>query len=209
MKEGHLHFSAVIGNRDGKETGVLVVHMNEIDAFVRSKGCQPQPFPMKQVFRNGEGNPWTHGRECGVGHHVPLKRFNEGDARILAAAAAMRRQLVISFGLKRDSQALDSAGIASLVELNAGDADPGKISLGHEPWKQVEVSVRPTNGSRVQDAFDFLRVAGLRLHQHPEALQLERDGQLFSRQAMIVSITRFVSCGSLTSMDNAPASLAG
>src|ERR1700683_4340049 len=46
MKKGHLHFSAVAGNRHPEKTGVLVVHMDEIDALIRCKGCQPQPLPM-------------------------------------------------------------------------------------------------------------------------------------------------------------------
>jgi hypothetical protein len=127
MQEGHLHLSAVAGNRDGKEAGVLVVHMDEIDALIRSKGREPESLPMDQILRNGEGNPWTNGRERRVSHHVALKRFDEGDARILAATAAMRRPLVISFRLERDAQPLDSAWIASLVEFDAGNADPGKL----------------------------------------------------------------------------------
>jgi hypothetical protein len=47
MKEAHLHFSAVVGNRDGKETGVLVVHMDEIDAFIRSEGGETKSLPMQ------------------------------------------------------------------------------------------------------------------------------------------------------------------
>ena len=51
MEHGHLHFSGVIGNGDGKEAGILVIHMDEIDAVIRSKGREPQPLPMKQVLR--------------------------------------------------------------------------------------------------------------------------------------------------------------
>ena len=179
MKEGHLHLSAMIGNRDGKEAGVLVVHMDEIDALVRSKGREPESLPMEQILRNGEGDPWANGRKRRIGHYVALKRFDERDARILAASAAMGRPLVIGFWFERDAQALDAAWIAGLVEFDAGDTYPGKIPLGDEPWKQVEMSVAATHSGRVQDAFDLLRVARLRLHQHPQALQLERDGQAF------------------------------
>jgi hypothetical protein len=138
-----------------------------------------------------------------------LKRFNERDSRILAATAAMGRPLVISFRLDRNAKPLNSARISGLVEFDAGDANPGKIPLSHEAWKQVEMSVMAAHSGRVQNTFNLLRVAGFRFHEHPQALELEGNIQLSSRQAMIVSITRFVSCGSLTSMDNVPASLAG
>ena len=130
-----MHLSAVAGDRDGKKTGILVVHMDEIDALIRSKGCEPETLPMDQILRNGEGNPWANGRERRVGHHVALKRSNEGNARILATTAAMGRPLIISFGLERDAEPLDSAWIAGLVEFDAGDTDPRKIPLSHEPWK--------------------------------------------------------------------------
>jgi hypothetical protein len=44
MEHGHLHFSGVIGNGDGEEAGILVVHMDEIDAVIRRKGRQPDRF---------------------------------------------------------------------------------------------------------------------------------------------------------------------
>ena len=64
MKEGHLHLSAMIGNRNGKKAGVLVVHMDEIDAFVRSKGGEAESLPMEQIFRDGEGDPWPMGESA-------------------------------------------------------------------------------------------------------------------------------------------------
>ena len=57
MEEGHLHFSGVIGNGDGEEAGILVVHMDEINAVIRSKGREPEPLPVKQILRDGQGNP--------------------------------------------------------------------------------------------------------------------------------------------------------
>ena len=45
MEEGHLHFSGVIGNGDGEETGILVVHMDEIDAAdTDAKVASPNRF---------------------------------------------------------------------------------------------------------------------------------------------------------------------
>jgi hypothetical protein len=32
------------------------------------------------------------------------------------------------------------------------------------------MSIRTTNGRRVQDTFDLLRIAGFRLHEHPQTL---------------------------------------
>ncbi len=167
MQESHLHFSAVAGNRDRKEAGVLVVHMDEIDALIRSKGGETEAFPMHQILRNGEGNPRANRRECRIGHHVALKGGDERDAWILAASAAMRRPLVIGFRLERNAQPLDSAGIASMVKFDTGNTDSGKIPLSHEPRKQVKMPIRATRGGRIQNAFDLLRVAGLRLQEHP------------------------------------------
>jgi hypothetical protein len=125
---------------------------------------------VEQIFRNGEGNPWTNGGQRRVSHYIALKRFDERDARILATTAAMGRPLVVGFRFERDAQPLNSAWIAGLIKLDAGDTDPGEIPLSHETWKKVEMSVTATHGSRVQDAFDLLRVAGFRLHEHPQAL---------------------------------------
>ena len=51
MEDGHLHFPGVIGNGDGEEAGILVVHVDEIDAVIRIKGRQPQSLPVKQILR--------------------------------------------------------------------------------------------------------------------------------------------------------------
>jgi hypothetical protein len=145
---------------------------------------------MKQILRNGEGNPWADGGERRVGHHIAPERFHEGDPWILAATTPVRTPLVISFRLERYAEPLNPTWIAGLVELDAGNTYPGKIALRHEPWKKVQMSVRATNGSRIQNAFGFLWVAGFRLHEHPQALQLKVAHGFSLRQAMIVSITR-------------------
>ena len=64
-------------------------------------------------------------------------------------------------------------GSPALVELNPGDADARIITLRDEPWKKVKLTIRATNGSGIQDAFDFVRIAGFRLHDQPQALQLK------------------------------------
>ena len=73
MEDGQLHFPGVIGNGDGKHTGVLVVHVDEIDAVIRLEGSQTQALPMEQVLGHGQGYPWALGRERRIGHHVALE----------------------------------------------------------------------------------------------------------------------------------------
>jgi len=75
----------------------------------------------------------------------------------------MGRPLVISFRLERYAEPLNPAWIAGLVELDAGNAYPGEIALSHKPGKQVKMSIRTTNGRRVQNTFDLLQIAGFRL----------------------------------------------
>jgi len=57
MEHGELHFPGVIGNGDGEEAGILVVHMDEIDIVKRLKGRKPDPLPVEQILRNRQGNP--------------------------------------------------------------------------------------------------------------------------------------------------------
>ena len=57
MEDGQLHFPGVIGNGDGEEAGILVVHVDEIDAVIRLKGREPQTLPVKQILRYGQGDP--------------------------------------------------------------------------------------------------------------------------------------------------------
>jgi len=52
----------------------------------------------------------------------------------------------------------------------AGDADAGIVALGDKPWEQVKLAIRAASGRRIQDAFNLLRIARLRLHQHSQAL---------------------------------------
>ena len=117
-------------------------------------------------------------RKCRVGHHVALERFHERDTRILAAAAAVGPPLIIGFRLQCDAEPLDATRIAGLIESNAGDADARIIASRHEPWKQIELAIRAADGSRIQDAFDLLWIARLRLHHQPQSLQLKSAHRL-------------------------------
>ena len=60
MDHGHLHFPSVIGNSDGEEAGIFVIHVDEIDALIRIKGREPQSLPVEQILRYGEAirGPW-------------------------------------------------------------------------------------------------------------------------------------------------------
>ncbi len=56
MQKAHLRFTGMIGDGDGEEAGVLVVHMDEIDAAIRRESGEPQAFPVKHIVRDGQGN---------------------------------------------------------------------------------------------------------------------------------------------------------
>ena len=137
---------------------------------------------MKQILRYGQGDPWAFGRKRRVSHHVTLERFDKRDTRILAAAAAVGPQLVIGFRLQRDAEPLDAGRIAGLIELHSCDADARVISPRDQAREEVKLTIRAANGGRIQDAFDLQRIARLRLHHHPQALQLEIRHQCLSSQ---------------------------
>ena len=219
MEHGHLHFSGMIGYGDGEEAGILVVHVDEIDPVVRLEGREPQPLPVDQIVRYGESDPRADGRKGRVGHHVAMQRLHECDARIFAATAAVRQPLVVGLRLQCDAEPLDPTRIAGVIEANPRDADARIIASCDETGKKIKLTIRTANGSRIQDALDFLRITRFRLHDLPEPLHskavhrlsslLRSGGPSQSKQAMIASITRFDSSGSLTWMDAAPASSAG
>jgi len=83
-----------------------------------------------------------------------------------------------------------------------------------QPREEVELTVRATSGSRIQDGFDLLGITRLWLHHQPQALQLRSTHQISSKghaakQAMIALITRFVSSGPLTGIESTRAFSAG
>src|SRR5271165_3887102 len=172
MNDGQLHLSGMIGNRDGEEAGVLVIHMDEINAIIGFEGSEAQTLPVKQILRCGQRYPWADRGKRRVSHHIALEPFYEGDTRVLATAAALRSKFVIRFRLERDAEPLDSAGIASAVEPDASDADARIVTLRDEPRKEVKTAVRPASGSRIQGAFDFVRITRRRLHHQPQTPQL-------------------------------------
>ena len=123
MDQGQLQLPGVIGNGDREDTGILVIHMHEVDAVIRRKGRQPDPLPVEQILRHGQRNSGSARRKRRVSHDVMLEWLDKGNARILAAAAAVRSPLVISFRLKRNAETFDSGRVAGFVEFYAGDAD--------------------------------------------------------------------------------------
>jgi len=50
MEKSQLRFPCVIGDGNGKETGVLVIYMDEINAFVRRKGGEAAALPPQQIL---------------------------------------------------------------------------------------------------------------------------------------------------------------
>jgi hypothetical protein len=173
MNDGQLHLPSMIGNGNGEEAGVLVIHMDEINAIIRFEGSEAQTLPVKQILRYGQRDPWADRGKRRVSHHIALKLSYEGDTRVLATTAAGRSKFVIRYWLKRDAKPFHSAGIASAVESDASDADARIVTLSDEPRKKVKMAVRPANGSRIQGAFDFVRITRHRLHDQPQTPQLE------------------------------------
>jgi hypothetical protein len=93
-----------------------------------------------------------------------LERFDKRYTRIFAAAAAVGSPLIIGFRLQCDAEPLDACRIASFIEPYSCNADARVIAPRDEPWKQVELTIRATNGGWIQDAFDLLGITRLRLH---------------------------------------------
>ena len=117
-----------------------------------------------------KGDARPPGRKRRIGHDVALKRLHEGDTRILAAAAAVWTPLIIGFWLKRNAEPLDAGRVSGFIEPHSRDADARVISFRDQPRKKIELAIRAASRGRIQDAFDLLRIAGFRLHQHAEAL---------------------------------------
>src|ERR1700683_236156 len=149
MQQSHLHFSGVIGNGDRKQTGILVVHMHEIDAAIRRKVRQSDPLPMEKIGRNGQRDPWADERKRGVRHHIALQRFDECNARILTATAAVRAPFVPGFRLECDAEPFYSARIACLIESHSGNSDARIVAPAFQPWKEIEMTVGPPGGRRI------------------------------------------------------------
>ena len=219
VEDGQLHLPGVIGNGDGEDAGILVVHVDEIDAAIRVKRGKSHALPVKQVLRYRQGDPWADRGKRRIRHDIALEPLHKRDARILTTATAVSPVLVVGLRLERDPEPLDAGRVAGLVESNPGNPDTRIIALRDESGKQVKLTIRTANDRGIENTLGLHRIAGLRLHHDAHALQLKAAHRRFpgrasgegslSRQAIIASITRLDSSGSLTWIDNAPASLAG
>ena len=165
VEHGQFRMPEWIRNRDGEQAGVFVIHVADLDALIPTKSRKPHTLPMEEVRRQGQGDPRALGRKRRISHHVALERFHERDSRILAATAAVGPPLIIGFRLQCDAETLYAHWITGIAEPHSCNADARVIALRNEPRKQVELTIRAANGSRIQDAFDLLGITRLRLHQ--------------------------------------------
>ena len=51
VEDRHCRLPIRIGNGDGEDAGILIVHAVELDAFIRAEGREPQTLPVEQVLR--------------------------------------------------------------------------------------------------------------------------------------------------------------
>ena len=123
VEDGQFRVPGWIGNGDGEEAGIFVVHVGEFDALIRAEGREPEALPVEEVLRYGQGDPWAIGRKCRVSHQVAPERFHKRDPRILAAAPAAGLQLIVGFRLQCDAEPLDACRIAGFVESHSCNAD--------------------------------------------------------------------------------------
>jgi hypothetical protein len=61
--------------------------------------------------------------------------------------------------------------VAGFIEPYSCNAD-ARVILGCQPRKDVELTIRATNGSRIQDTVDLLGITRLRLHHSPRRCNL-------------------------------------
>ena len=176
-----------IWNGDREDAGVLIVHAVKLNAVIRPEGSQPQALPAEQVFGYRQGDPWAFRRKRRVSHYVAPERFDKRDTRILAAAATVASPLVIRFGLQCNTEPLDARRVAGLIKPHACDADARVIAPRDQPREEVKLTIRATRGSWVQDAFGLQRIARLRLHHQPKALQLKSRHRLTSQRSWMLN----------------------
>src|ERR1700692_4699997 len=157
--------------------------MDEIDSAIRSEACEPDSLPMTQIDRHRQRDPWADRRKGGVCHHIAPQRFDERDAGILTAPAAVGSAFVVRLRLERNTKPLDCTRIAGRVENHTGDADTRILARPDQSRKEKEMTIGATGRSRIDYPFGLLRIAGLRLHDLAQALQLKTTHRSGSRQA--------------------------
>jgi hypothetical protein len=116
MKQRQLRMPGWIRNGHGKEARVFVIDLVEVDSVCGSKLREAQSFPVKEIFRSGQGDSRPSRRKRRITHDVALERFDEGDAGVLASAPAVGTQFIVDFRLQRDAESLHADWVSGFVE---------------------------------------------------------------------------------------------
>ncbi len=165
-----------------RDVSALFSSMIVLEGFLPGSP-EPQSLPVEQILRYGEGDPRALGRKCRVSHDVALQRLHECDTRILAATAAIRSPLIISFRLERNAETLDACRITGSIKPHSYNADARVIPPRHQSREEVERAIRATNRSRIQDAFDLLGLPGSGSINIPQALQFKSAHQIVLKKS--------------------------
>jgi hypothetical protein len=167
VKQCQLRTSGRIGDSNRKEARVFIIDLVEVHSICRNKLRKAQSFPVKEIFRSRQRNSRPSRGKRGVTHDVTLERLNERDSGVLASAPAARPKFVVDFRLQRDAKALDADWISTFIEVDPRYADARIVAFRDKPREEVETPVGTTSGGWIQDPFDLLGVARLRLHDGP------------------------------------------
>jgi hypothetical protein len=138
-----------IGNGDREEARIFVIHVVKFDTVIRAKGRESKALPVEEVLRYSQGDPWTFRRKRRVDYDLALKRFDKGDAGILATTAAIGPPLIVGFGFQRDAEPFDPGRIARSIEPHSHNADARVIIFRDKPRKEIEPAGRSTRGGRI------------------------------------------------------------
>src|ERR1700681_2513877 len=148
MKHRQLRLARGIRNGSGEWAGILVVNVAEIQALKRSKRDKPESLPVKEVRRACRGDARAARRARRISHDVALQRFDERDARVFAASAAVYATLIVGFRLHSDAETLDACRVSRFVKPHSGNADARVVPMRNQPGKEVQLAVRHTGDSR-------------------------------------------------------------
>ncbi len=157
----------------------------------RREAHQTQTFPTIRVFRNGQRDARSVRSESGIGHDVRFQHVDVRHARIFAAVAGMRTQLVWSLRLQRETQPLHVEPGAGM--LHANRSDPRDVAFGDATRIEHELSTRAAGSRGIQNAAGLGRIARwLRNETEPldacvEPLDTFRGLRRFSRRNQIAT----------------------
>jgi hypothetical protein len=80
---------------------------------------------------------------------------------------------IVWLGFQGDAHSFHPEGIARFVKQNPSDAYAGKVSVSHQPRKEVELAIWPPGGGRVQHSGGLKRISCLGLHRRSYAFELK------------------------------------